>query len=135
MSSADPFPAAGDGISPALRERPAEGTRLAVKDLFDTAGLTTTYGSAIFADHVPAETAEAVRLLEAAGYANVGKTNLHEFAYGTTSENPHYGNVPNPLAAGRVAGGAGGGGGGGGPAQPPPPRPPPPTPRGGLPPP
>jgi aspartyl-tRNA(Asn)/glutamyl-tRNA(Gln) amidotransferase subunit A len=58
---------------------------------------------------VPAETAEAVVRLEAHGYANVGKTNLHEFAYGTTSENPHYGNVPNPIAPGRVAGGSSGG--------------------------
>jgi aspartyl-tRNA(Asn)/glutamyl-tRNA(Gln) amidotransferase subunit A len=47
---------------------------------------------------VPRETAAAVQLLEAAGYANVGKTNLHEFAFGTTSENPHFGTVPNPLA-------------------------------------
>jgi aspartyl-tRNA(Asn)/glutamyl-tRNA(Gln) amidotransferase subunit A len=82
---------------------------MAVKDLFDTAGLRTTYGSAIFADHVPDETAEAVRRLEAAGYADVGKANLHEFAYGVTSENPHYGAVPNPLAAGRTAGGSSGG--------------------------
>ena len=66
-------------------ESPPPGRRLAVKDLFDTAGLRTTYGSAIFADHIPARTAEAVRLLEAAGYANVGKANLHEFAYGVTS--------------------------------------------------
>ena len=50
-----------------------------------------------------------MRLLEAAGYANVGKTNLHEFAYGTTSENPHFGNVPNPIAPGRIAGGSSGG--------------------------
>jgi aspartyl-tRNA(Asn)/glutamyl-tRNA(Gln) amidotransferase subunit A len=97
------------GIFLARPERPADGIRLAVKDLFDTAGLTTTYGSAIFADHVPAETAEAVRRLAAAGYANVGKTNLHEFAYGTTSENPHYGTVPNPVAPGRIAGGSSGG--------------------------
>jgi aspartyl-tRNA(Asn)/glutamyl-tRNA(Gln) amidotransferase subunit A len=93
--------------------RPADeepdGIRLAVKDLFDTAGLTTTYGSAIFAEHVPAATAEAVRRLEAAGYANVGKANLHEFAYGITSENPHFGTVPNPLAPGRIAGGSSGG--------------------------
>jgi aspartyl-tRNA(Asn)/glutamyl-tRNA(Gln) amidotransferase subunit A len=80
-----------------------------VKDLFDTAGLETTYGSAIFAGHVPRETATAVRLLEETGYANVGKTNLHEFAYGTTSENPHFGDVPNPLFPGRVAGGSSGG--------------------------
>jgi aspartyl-tRNA(Asn)/glutamyl-tRNA(Gln) amidotransferase subunit A len=58
---------------------------------------------------VPSENAEAVRRLEAAGYANVGKTNLHEFAYGTTSENEHFGTVPNPLRAGRVAGGSSGG--------------------------
>ncbi len=69
----------------------------------------TTYGSAIFVDHVPTETAESVRRLEAAGYANVGKTNLHEFAYGITSENPHFGTVPNPIAPGRIAGGSSGG--------------------------
>jgi aspartyl-tRNA(Asn)/glutamyl-tRNA(Gln) amidotransferase subunit A len=97
------------GIFLARPERSAAGIPLAVKDLFDTAGLTTTYGSAIFAEHVPTETAEAVARLEANGYANVGKTNLHEFAYGTTSENPHFGNVPNPIAPGRVAGGSSGG--------------------------
>jgi aspartyl-tRNA(Asn)/glutamyl-tRNA(Gln) amidotransferase subunit A len=58
---------------------------------------------------VPEQTAEAVRLLEDAGYANVGKTNLHEFAYGVTSQNPHFGTVPNPIAPGRVAGGSSGG--------------------------
>jgi aspartyl-tRNA(Asn)/glutamyl-tRNA(Gln) amidotransferase subunit A len=50
-----------------------------------------------------------VRRLEDAGYANVGKTNLHEFAYGITSENPHFGTVPNPVAPGRIAGGSSGG--------------------------
>jgi Asp-tRNA(Asn)/Glu-tRNA(Gln) amidotransferase A subunit family amidase len=85
--------------------------RLAVKDLFDTKGLTTTYGSILFVDHVPAETAEAVRRLEDAGYANVGKTNLHEFAYGISSQNPHFGTVPNPVAPGRLAGGSSGGNG------------------------
>jgi len=58
---------------------------------------------------VPRETAAAVRLLEAAGYTNVGKTNLHEFAYGTTSENEHFGPVPNPRYPGRIAGGSSGG--------------------------
>jgi aspartyl-tRNA(Asn)/glutamyl-tRNA(Gln) amidotransferase subunit A len=101
--------AAANGIFLARPEAPATGIPLAVKDLFDTAGLTTTYGSAIFAEHVPAKSAEAVVRLEAAGYANVGKTNLHEFAYGITSENPHYGTVPNPLARGRIAGGSSGG--------------------------
>jgi aspartyl-tRNA(Asn)/glutamyl-tRNA(Gln) amidotransferase subunit A len=73
---------------------PTDGVSLAVKDLFDTAGLTTTYGSILFADHVPERSAEAVVRLERAGYVNVGKTNLHEFAYGVTSQNPHFGTVP-----------------------------------------
>jgi aspartyl-tRNA(Asn)/glutamyl-tRNA(Gln) amidotransferase subunit A len=88
---------------------PTHGISLAVKDLFDTAGLTTTYGSILFADHVPERSAEAVVLLESAGYHNVGKTNLHEFAYGVTSQNPHFGTVPNPIAPGRTAGGSSGG--------------------------
>jgi aspartyl-tRNA(Asn)/glutamyl-tRNA(Gln) amidotransferase subunit A len=85
------------------------GPRLAVKDLFDTAGVRTTYGSRVFAEHVPETTAPAVARLEAAGYVSVGKANLHEFAWGITSENPHYGTVPNPRAPGRVAGGSSGG--------------------------
>jgi aspartyl-tRNA(Asn)/glutamyl-tRNA(Gln) amidotransferase subunit A len=97
------------GIFLARPERPAQGIPLAVKDLFDTAGLVTTYGSIVFAEHVPERTAEAVRRLEEAGYANVGKTNLHEFAYGITSQNPHFGTVPNPIAPGRIAGGSSGG--------------------------
>jgi aspartyl-tRNA(Asn)/glutamyl-tRNA(Gln) amidotransferase subunit A len=88
---------------------PGDGIRLAVKDLFDTAGVRTTYGSAVFADHVPERSAAAVTLLEEAGYANVGKTNLHEFAYGVTSQNLHYGTVPNPAAPGRTSGGSSGG--------------------------
>jgi aspartyl-tRNA(Asn)/glutamyl-tRNA(Gln) amidotransferase subunit A len=88
-----------------------EGIPLAVKDLFDTAGLRTTYGSILVADHVPERTAEAVSRLEAAGYVNVGKTNLHEFAYGITSYNPHFGDVANPLDLSRTAGGSSSGSG------------------------
>jgi aspartyl-tRNA(Asn)/glutamyl-tRNA(Gln) amidotransferase subunit A len=58
---------------------------------------------------VPAVSADAVRLLEDAGFAVAGKTNLHEFAYGISSQNPHYGTVPNPRAPGRLAGGSSGG--------------------------
>ena len=87
-------------------DRVDEGVRLAVKDLFDTAGLRTSYGSMIFADHVPQRAAEAVRRLEADGYVNIGKTNLHEFAYGMSSDNPHFGAVANGLAADRTAGGS-----------------------------
>jgi aspartyl-tRNA(Asn)/glutamyl-tRNA(Gln) amidotransferase subunit A len=100
---------AADGIFLAVPEEPSPGIRLAVKDLLDTAGLRTTYGSAVFAEYVPATSAESVQLAEAGGYANVGKTNLHEFAYGITSENQHFGTVPNPLAPGRIAGGSSGG--------------------------
>ena len=97
------------GIWLARPESPEEGIPLAVKDLFDTAGLTTTYGSILFAGHVPDRSAEAVLRLERAGYSNVGKTNLHEFAYGVTSQNAHFGTVPNPIAPGRIAGGSSGG--------------------------
>ncbi len=93
----------------ALPKAEAPGRPLAVKDLFDTAGLTTTYGSPLFSEHVPVETAPPVAALESAGWGDVGKTNLHEFAYGTTSENPHFGVVPNPRAPDRVAGGSSGG--------------------------
>jgi aspartyl-tRNA(Asn)/glutamyl-tRNA(Gln) amidotransferase subunit A len=88
---------------------PPAGTRLAVKDILDTAGVRTTYGSLIFEHHVPESSAGAVVRLEEAGYADVGKANLHEFAFGMTSENPHYGTVPNPIAPGRIAGGSSGG--------------------------
>ncbi len=98
-----------EGIWLARPEQPDAGEPVAIKDLLDTAGLTTTYGSALFADHVPAVSADSVRLIEEAGYAVAGKTNLHEFAYGISSQNAHYGTVPNPVAPGRLAGGSSGG--------------------------
>jgi aspartyl-tRNA(Asn)/glutamyl-tRNA(Gln) amidotransferase subunit A len=98
-----------EGIWLARPDEPGAGVPVAVKDLLDTAGLTTTYGSALFAEHVPAVSAETVRLIEAAGFVVAGKTNLHEFAYGISSQNPHYGTVPNPAAPGRLAGGSSGG--------------------------
>ena len=58
---------------------------------------------------MPERTAWAVSRLEEAGYSVVGKTNLHEFAYGITSENEHFGDVENPLAADRYPGGSSGG--------------------------
>jgi aspartyl-tRNA(Asn)/glutamyl-tRNA(Gln) amidotransferase subunit A len=98
-----------DGVFITELDAPGSGPALAVKDLFDTGGVRTTYGSAIFADHLPAASASAVAALEGAGYRTVGKANLHEFAWGITSENEHYGPVPNPLAPGRIAGGSSGG--------------------------
>ena len=101
--------APGIYITELPRDRRDGAPALAVKDLFDTAGVRTTYGSAVFADHVPATTATAVERLVGNNYRMVGKANLHEFAWGITSENPHYGTVPNPIAPGRVAGGSSGG--------------------------
>jgi aspartyl-tRNA(Asn)/glutamyl-tRNA(Gln) amidotransferase subunit A len=95
----------------AVRDEAPAGIRLAVKDLIDTAELVTTYGSAIFRDHVPERTADVVTRLEGAGYGVVGKTNLHEFAYGITSDNPHFGAVVNPLDPSRIPGGSSGGNG------------------------
>jgi aspartyl-tRNA(Asn)/glutamyl-tRNA(Gln) amidotransferase subunit A len=88
---------------------PLHGKRLVVKDLFDTAGIRTTYGSKIYADHVPTRTASSVQRLVDAGAVIVGKANLHEFAWGVTSQNPWYGTVRNPAHPGRTTGGSSGG--------------------------
>ena len=85
------------------------GVPFAPKDLFDTAGLRTTYGSGIFRDHVPTRTATAVQRIVDAGAVIVGKANLHEFAWGVTSKNPFYGTVGNPRRPGHIAGGSSGG--------------------------
>ncbi|HET6548219.1 MAG TPA: amidase [Solirubrobacter sp.] len=89
--------------------RPLEGLPLAVKDLYDTAGVRTTYGSKIFAGHVPAADAAAVRAATDAGAIVVGKTLTHEFAWGITSVNPHFPPCRNPYDAQRVPGGSSGG--------------------------
>ena len=91
------------------RPGPLSGKRLLVKDLIDTAGIRTTYGSRIYADHVPDTTASSIRRLVEAGAVLVGKANLHEFAWGVTSQNPWYGTVRNPLRRGRTTGGSSGG--------------------------
>ena len=64
------------------------GRRLAVKDLFDTAGVLSTYGSAVFAEHVPSTSAAWVVELESRGWVNVGKANLHELAFGGAGTGP-----------------------------------------------
>jgi aspartyl-tRNA(Asn)/glutamyl-tRNA(Gln) amidotransferase subunit A len=91
------------------RPGPLSGKRLLVKDLFDTAGIRTTYGSRIYADRVPERTASSVQRLVDAGAVLVGKANLHEFAWGVTSQNPWYGTVRNPARPGRTTGGSSGG--------------------------
>src|SRR3979490_898634 len=85
------------------------GTVVAVKDLVDVAGMVTTAGSVILPREPATEDAPVVRRLRTQGCVIVGKANLHEFAYGVTSVNPHYGAVRNPHDPGRVAGGSSGG--------------------------
>ena len=99
-----------DAADPSGRDRPLPlaGVPLAVKDLIDVSGIATTAGSS-FLDGVPGRSAPVVQRLEAAGAIVVGKTNLHEFAWGVTSQNPHWGTVVNPTLPGRVAGGSSGG--------------------------
>lgn len=87
----------------------ARGRLFVAKDVFDTQDLVTTYGSSIYRDHVPRRSATAVVRMIEAGYALLGKANLHEFAWGATSENPHFGPVLNPLDQSRIAGGSSGG--------------------------
>src|ERR1700677_1887451 len=84
---------------------PLHGVPIGLKDLFDTAGVKTTCASAVFADRIPAEDAEVVVRLKRAGAVLIGKQNMHEFAYGSTSVPSHYGPVHNPWNLGRIAGG------------------------------
>ena len=84
--------------------KPLASVPVLVKDLLDTAGVRTTYGSRICENHVPAHTAWAVERLQRAGAVVIGKANLHEFAWGTTSQNPHFGYVGNPVFPGHVSG-------------------------------
>jgi aspartyl-tRNA(Asn)/glutamyl-tRNA(Gln) amidotransferase subunit A len=102
---------AGEAYARGEQPGPLAGVPVAVKDLFDTAGVRTTYGSPIFADHVPGRDAEAVRRIKAAGGILIGKTSTHEFAWGITSVNPHFGAVRNPWAPDRFSGGSSGGSG------------------------
>jgi aspartyl-tRNA(Asn)/glutamyl-tRNA(Gln) amidotransferase subunit A len=88
---------------------PLGGVPFGAKDLFDSAGVRTTYGSPLFADHVPRRDAEAIRRLRAAGGILVGKTQTHEFAWGITSVNQHLGSMRNPWSPERISGGSSGG--------------------------
>jgi aspartyl-tRNA(Asn)/glutamyl-tRNA(Gln) amidotransferase subunit A len=80
-----------------------------LKDLFYTRGVKTTAGSLVYKDFVPDYDATVVERLHEAGAISIGKTNLHEIAFGITSKNPHYGFVLNPLDPQRLAGGSSGG--------------------------
>ena len=88
---------------------PLHGIPISLKDNIWTRGVRTTAGSRILTDLVPPIDAGVAARLERAGAILLGKTNLHEFAYGITSNNPHYGPVRNPWDSGRIPGGSSGG--------------------------
>lgn len=85
---------------------PLHGIPIALKDLIDTASIRTTAASALFENRIPSEDAEVVRRLKQAGAVLVGKTNLHEFAYGGSSVVSHFGPVRNPYNPDHIAGGS-----------------------------
>jgi aspartyl-tRNA(Asn)/glutamyl-tRNA(Gln) amidotransferase subunit A len=102
---------ADEELARGIDRGPLHGLPIAHKDLMMTRGVRTTAGSKIFADFVPDVDADVVKQLDDVGAVMVGKTNLHELAYGITSNNPHYGAVHNPWDLERIVGGSSGGSG------------------------
>jgi len=96
-----------------LRKRSATsalcGIPVSIKDNFLTRGIRTTAGSSILSNFIPDKDSNVVQKLRDAGAILLGKTNMHEFAYGITNENPHYGPARNPWDLERVTGGSSGG--------------------------
>ena len=88
---------------------PLHGIPVSLKDNFWTRGVRTTAGSTILANWVPNADSDVAKSLAEAGAILLGKTNMHEFAYGITGENPHYGSSRNPWAPERISGGSSGG--------------------------
>jgi len=100
---------AEDAIQRGKWRGPLHGIPIALKDLFDTAGVRTTAASGVFKDRIPTEDAEVVRRLKTAGAVILGKTNMHEFAYGGTSVTSYFGAVHNPWDLSHISGGSSGG--------------------------
>lgn len=88
---------------------PLHGVPVTVKDNIDMAGLRTTAGSAVHADRTATTDATVVARIAAAGAIVLGKTNLHELAFGSTSINPYHGTVANPWQPEHITGGSSGG--------------------------
>ena len=92
--------------SDATSSKTLRGIPIAIKDLFDMAGLRTTIGSKFFADHIAEQDAFVIEKLKQAGAILMGKTNTHEIALGITGNNPHYGTARNPWDTTRIPGGS-----------------------------
>ena len=90
---------------------PLHGIPIALKDLYYTKGIRTTMGSRIMNDFVPNYDAAVVERFRDAGAALLGKLQMHEFALGVTSQNPHHGPARNPWDTARITGGSSGGSG------------------------
>ncbi len=88
---------------------PLHGVPVSLKDNIWTRGVRTTAGSKILSDFIPDEDAAIVLRLRRAGAIVLGKTNLHEFAYGVTTNNPHFGPTRNPWGTACIPGGSSGG--------------------------
>ena len=88
---------------------PLHGIPIALKDLFDTAGIRTTAASGLFKERVPQQDAQVVRRLKAEGAVFIGKTNMHEFAYGGSSTVSYFGSVHSPWNSAYSTGGSSGG--------------------------
>lgn len=101
---------AADECEAGQHRGPLHGIPVGVKDIFDTAGLRTTYGSARYREHVPTADALVVGRLRSAGAVILGKHATHEFAWGGRTDNPHYGPTRNPRDESRIPGGSSGGG-------------------------
>ncbi|MGW1681249.1 amidase [Saccharopolyspora sp. NPDC002376] len=104
-----------DSLDQQLDERgpvgPLHGIPISVKDNYRTAGIRTTGGMGVLQDWTPDTDAAVVQRLTDAGAVIVGKTNMHEYSFGITSDNPHFGPVRNPIDPTRSAGGSSGGSG------------------------
>ena len=100
---------AGQELAAGASRGPLHGVPVGIKDLIATQGTRTTAGSRILGHWVPKRDAAVVWMLRVAGAILVGKTNTHEFAFGTTNDNPHYGAVKNPWDPALTSGGSSGG--------------------------
>ena len=103
--------AADEELAHGVDRGPLHGVPVSLKDLFRTKGIKTTAGSLLYKDYVPDFDCAVTEKLNAAGAVMIGKTGMHELAYGVTSNNPHFGPVRNPWNPESVPGGSSGGAG------------------------